>query len=160
LYGVWERIARGGPRPWVVSPVASEDLPVTVLWVLTAIPIVAVTLWTTRGGERSRDVDRAFLLVNAAALLVSPLGWSYYYWLLAGPLVAIGVGPGWRQLSGGARTLMCVSVPGLLCPSAMLDGGQPSAVATLTIGSLYVWSLAAIWGAALLARPAASVNPR
>ena len=152
VYGVCERIVRGGPFPWVVAAVPfAKGLSITLLWLIVIFPIAGLTLWTVRAGDRPGDVDRAFLLVTTAALLISPLGWSYYCWLFAGPLIALAV-TRWRLLPRHARTLLCIAVPGLLCPPPMLSAGQPSAWATVTIGSLNFWSFAAIWGAALLTR--------
>jgi Glycosyltransferase family 87 len=150
IFGLWERVVRGSAGQWALAPLTSAgQLPIALLWLIFAIPVVAITVWTVRAGERPRDVDRAFLLVTTGALLASPLGWSYYYLLFAGPLIAVAVA-GRHHLSGKARALLAVAVPGLLCPPAMLDGGQPSGLATITIGSLYFWSLAAIWAAAVI----------
>ena len=38
---------------------------------------------------RCPSVDAQFLLVTSAALLLSSLGWIYYLWFLAPPVVAV-----------------------------------------------------------------------
>jgi alpha-1,2-mannosyltransferase len=86
---------------------------------------------------RDDDRDRSFLLLLVTCLLTFPLGWVYYWWVFAGPLVA----------SWGRRPIrigFCASLPGWLIPTALI-WPYSSVLFALTIGSVYSWSLLALW---------------
>ena len=59
------------------------------VWLLLSGAIGVVTLAVAAADSGERAVDRAFALLLLAALLVSPLGWTYYWWLALGPMVAV-----------------------------------------------------------------------
>jgi len=92
-------------------------------------------------------------------LLVSPLGWTYYWWLALGPMVAVGAS--WRGRSAHEerppdskarawrRALLLAAVPGLFWPLPLTVVFQPSAWATALPGSAYFWATLALWAALL-----------
>jgi len=90
--------------------------------------IVVVTLLRTRDST----VEQSWPAVMAASLLASPLGWVYYFWWLL---------PGMRP-----SNLLFVSPP-LWIPMVCVTWGQPSAWATITIGSMFFWGLLLAWRA-------------
>lgn len=125
------------------------------LWLLLAGAIGVVTLVVAAPDPREGTVDRGFGLLHLAALLVSPLGWTYYWWLALGPMVAV-VASWWgrdasRERSSASSTrrwrqgLFLVAVPGLIWPLPATIAFQPSAWATVLAGSAYFWATLALW---------------
>lgn len=83
-----------------------------------------------------------------SALLLSPLGWIYYLWFLAPPVIA-GVSNldriTWRERLPGLA-LAGFLVPPFLPLSAL---AWSYGLGTLTVGSVYFWALAVVWLIAL-----------
>jgi hypothetical protein len=116
-----------------------------------------VSLAAAAADSGDRGVDRGFGLLLLAALLISPLGWTYYWWLALGPMVAV-VGSWWGREAcperspvpnGGRwrRALLFVAVPGLVWPLPATFAFQPSAWTTVLPGSAYFWATLALWAA-------------
>lgn len=110
------------------------------LWLIAIAVIVVATL--RRVVQRS-SIDQQFLLVTAAALLVSPISWIYYLWFLLPPLTA--------RLASSAplargRVLLAGAMAGFLVPPSLpwMTTSMPVAVMS-TAGSVYSWSLLAVW---------------
>ena len=130
------------------------------VWLLLSGAIGVVTLAVAAADSDERAVDRAFALLLLAALLVSPLGWTYYWWLALGPMVAV-VASRWGRDARDAhverspasntrrwrRALLLVAVPGLFWPLPATIAFQPSAWATVFLGSAYFWATLALWAA-------------
>jgi hypothetical protein len=142
LLGLLERTFSA--TPWGQHPVI--DLPAVIrpLWIAAIGVVVAVTArrWIT-----SHDVDRTFLITSAAMLLVSPLGWVYYFWFLMPPLLAVLVRPG--AIGPRARTLVWIASAALLVPSPLPWQSFVTGVLTSTLGSIYAWGLLLLWIAAV-----------
>jgi hypothetical protein len=95
--------------------------------------------------DASRDAaDRAFGGLLVTAQLVSPLGWIYYLWLLAGPAAALYISAASRP-SRVRDVLALVAVPGLLVPVATTAAWSTPPWIGATLGSLYVWTTLFIW---------------
>ena len=93
--------------------------------------------------------DRVFAGLLLTALLVSPLGWMYYLWLVAGPVVALWMTR--RQRPSRARNAaIVVATPGLLFPLYMTTAWRDHPLVSLTLGSAYGWTLLALWAAVML----------
>ena len=127
------------------------------LWFLLSGAIGLVTLAVAAADSGDRAVDRAFGLLRLAAVLISPLGGPYYWWLALGPMVAV-VASCWGQdahpkrpsasnTGRWCRVLLLVAVPGLVWPLPATIVFQPSAWATVLPGSAYFWATLALWGA-------------
>ena len=103
-----------------------------------------------RDDARQADaVDRAFAALLILALLVSPLGWIYYLWLPAGPLLALF----WftrRPLGAGTRTLLLVSAPGLVWPLYPFIWFREAPWAAVSIAGIYFWTALGLWSAVVL----------
>ena len=130
---------------------------ITPVWLLLSGAIGVVTLAVAAADSDERAVDRAFALLLLAALLVSPLGWTYYWWLALGPMAAV-VASQWGRDARAERSpasstghwrraLILVAVPGLFWPLPATIAFQPSAWATVFLGSAYFWATLALWGA-------------
>jgi hypothetical protein len=118
-------------------------------WLLLSGAIGVVTLAVAATDSDDQAVDRSFSLLLFAALLISPLGWTYYWWLALGPMVLVVAS--WRQGTaqpgGWRRRLLLVAVPGLVWPLPATVAFQPSPWATALTGSAYFWATLALWAA-------------
>ncbi len=141
---------------WQQVPIADWPKLVWPLWAALCAVVATVTLVRVRVGA---DVDRQFLLLTTAALLLSPLGWTYYFWFLLAPAVAVVVSGDvgrdrWR------RVLMLLGLIGALVPPRVpweaLQLG--SGLGTATIASLYFWVIVALWVVAVPPRDRAHVG--
>jgi hypothetical protein len=132
--------------PLVVEPTAV----LFAVWAVLCLLIVLLTYAAAAAESPPRGVDRAFAVLPVAALLISPLGWTYYFWLPLGPLLLLALG-WWRQPreQGAAptwsRRLLLAAITGALFPLHFVDLCQPSPLATLLIGSVFFWSLLLTW---------------
>ncbi len=121
---------------------------ISALWLAIGIPVGLLTLGVSLTDSSPRGVDRAFALLLVGALLLSPLGWTYYFWLPVGPLVALSVA-WWRDdresASPWSRRLLVASLPGFMLPLHAVVFFQKSPAATLITGSVYFWSLLLAW---------------
>lgn len=133
------------PSEWRQLPIANTPRIVAPIWLAAAGTLAAATLWRVR---RVADADRQLLLITTAAMLISPLAWVYYLWFLIPPITAHLASPATEQ--SRVRWVLICGVVGLLTPPplvlAALSWG--AGLGTLTVGSVYTWSLAAIWWAA------------
>ena len=128
---------------WQQVPIADWPELVWPLWAVLCAVVATVTLVRVRVGA---DVDRQFLLLMTAALLLSPLGWTYYFWFLLAPGIAVVVSGDvgrdpWR------RVLMLLGLVGALVPPRVpweaLQLG--SGLGTATVASIYFWVIVALW---------------
>jgi len=128
---------------------------VRAVWLALAIPVGLVALLRSCTDSSERNCDRAFAILLVSALLLSPLGWTYYFWLPAVPIAALVQGwlvrrsapvgkdsPPARSLSWN---LFVAAAPGLFAPITLALVGQPSALATVLFGGLSFWSLLLVW---------------
>jgi len=122
----------------------STDVPARALWVILAVSLLFLT------GERigALSVDSGWALLLTTALLVNPLGWIYYLWWLLPLLLVTGMGQGFSPASA-RRVAMC-GAAFLTIPPWAVFAAQPSRVATLTLGTAYVWGLVCLWISCLL----------
>jgi hypothetical protein len=147
-------------RTWHDNPlfVCFADLPLPALklvWLVLGGGMGLLTLLVALADRSPAGLDRAFALLLIGAVLFSPLGWIYYYWLALPPLAAVLVD--WQRRSplganGGLFTrrnwrwwFLCLIVPALALPLWSTIWWQPSAVSTLLIGNLYFWIAFAVW---------------
>jgi len=109
----------------------------------------AATLITLSRDKSGASADSAFAGLVLASLLASPLGWMYYLWLAAGPLAALSLTI--QKTPNRARDLcLALAVPGLLLPLYMTTIWADSGWGALTFGSLYAWTVLALWASVLL----------
>lgn len=150
LLGILTRSLEENPHftPLTVAPAL-----VLPFWVTAASIVAVVTLATLTFDRTHVAVDRAFALLLAAALLISPLGWIYYLWLGLGPFAALA--RTWREktvdgLACWRQRFLFIAVPGLAWPHFGTFAFQPRAWATVLLASTYSWSLIALWCASAL----------
>jgi hypothetical protein len=128
---------------------------VRAVWLALVILAGLAALLRTCTDSSEQSCDRAFAILLVSALLLSPLGWTYYFWLPAVPIAPLVRGwwiqrstpvgkdsPPPRSLSWN---LFLAAAPGLFAPITLALVGQPSALATVVLGGLSFWSLLLVW---------------
>ena len=108
-------------------PLAVQPAVVIPLWAAATIAVLVVLFRRIRGAS----VDQAWPLLMSAALLVSPLGWAYYFWWLL---------PGLPVLLSSALSFMLL-LPIFVVGLVVFE--SPSPLTSVLIGSAYCWPL--IW---------------
>jgi len=144
IYGVLERVftARDTGLAWFQAPLVVVPAIVAPLWIAASVAVVTMTLKAVR---RERDADHVFAATIAAALLVSPLGWIYYLFFLAAPVAAL-LATETRTIRTPAGMAVTAAVALGLCLNPLaITVGQPNGWLTITLGSIYAWSLLAVW---------------
>ncbi len=137
-------------RSFSVSPLFTPvaDWPAFVrpsALVLSAAAVLGLLLSLAR----DKSIDRAFAALLLTAQLISPLGWVYYLWFAAGPLLGLWRSPRHRARPS-SKLFLALALPGLVCPLAYTILWKTSALATLTIGSIYWWSTISLWAFVLV----------
>ena len=138
------------------TPLAEASPPVIgTIWLGTGILVGLLTYAVAFKDSSRRGVDRAFALMLLASLLLSPLGWTYYFWLPVGPIVVLWAA--WRRgpdaetgCSTWTRNLLKFALIGLMYPLWCIGLGQPRSLGTVLISSLYFWGLVLVWFALLI----------
>ncbi len=140
LFGDCPYFTAAAPLPGVVRP-----LSLGLGAVIAALTLVAIGRSSGRAA-----VNHDFVLLLLGALLVSPLGWVYYWWLALPPMIAVVVGWGTSPCRPRSARLAAVGAPALVWPFPAVTLLQPSVLATATIGSVYFWATLLLWSAVLL----------
>lgn len=123
-----------------------QSLRITLL-----ILIGFASLAIARSDATRTDIDRAFAALMLAALLISPLGWTYYFWLPVAPIVAVAIdrvrnrGEFSDRFERASAILFFAALPGLGAPTLpRLEGFAPRFLSYL-IHNTYFFSLFLIW---------------
>ena len=141
---------------WHQVPIMDSPQLVGPLYATAFVGIAIVTLARVRA---IRNIDRQFLLITAAALLLSPLGWVYYLWFLVPPLAATI--HGWESVDLPGRGGLVCALLGFLVPPffALSALSWAGGLGAATAGSVYFWALAALWVSAIhVGRPIESAG--
>jgi len=147
IYGLFERAFSDRHAPvWDLAPLTSASPLIYPLWILASVIVLGVSVSRVRQARADAgQADHILAVGLTAALLVSPVGWIYYHFLFVGPVLSLALTERWWATSRFRRLLIvCFAVPLLLAPG-MLAIGQPNGWLSLTLGSLYFWSLLALW---------------
>lgn len=157
LYGYLSRILADNPA--YLPLVNLEPATVRNIWLGLGIPAGLAALWKSSAGPSSQNPDQAFGILLVSALLLSPLGWTYYFWLPVGPVSVLarrwwleranGGEPGVR---GGSASwnLLLLAIPGMVAPAYILISGQPSRLSSLLLGGVTFGSLLLVWLALII----------
>jgi hypothetical protein len=158
LYGILSRVLM--KNPMFTPMVALDPGLVRAAWLALGIPAGLVALVRTLTDSSSEGTDRAFAILLVSALLLSPLGWIYYFWLPVGPIAAMArdwwierskiVGGGRTAIGSPSGYLFLASMMGMTTPMFVASTLQPSALATVLIASIHFWSLVLVWLALIL----------
>jgi len=108
------------------APVLNAPGAITPAFLAGAVLILAVTFRRTH----RRPIDDSWPALMAASLLASPLGWLYYIWWM---------------LPGVKPSRLLLQSPMLWIPMVCVLWGQPSPLATISIGSVFFWGLFVAW---------------
>jgi hypothetical protein len=131
-------------HPTGLGPAAAR-----VLWLLAASLVLVVTATSIR--RRRGCVDQHLVLLLAAALLVSPLGWTHYLVLALGPCAAIASG-GRSPFPSIGAWLIVAGFTSLALPFPLLVYAWAHQWGGLTVASASFWGLLAVWLAFCLCR--------
>lgn len=142
------------------TPVIEVPEIITALWLILGGAIGVLTFGVIYIDKSEQAVDRAFLVLPLAALLISPLGWQYYIFFCIGPLSKV-VYSWWFDpakpvlsrdfpLQTGKTLLLYLSIPGLLMPLFAIKLFQPNMMATIILGSVYFWSIFCLWSSVII----------
>lgn len=159
LNASWHGLVRRAFGVSDYAPVANLPGVMAPLGIAGAIAIGVVTLRvaardTTGRLEPVARVDSDWSLLLLAALLMSPLGWSYYLWLALWPVVAVVAhAQPWRRRAP-RDLLLLIGLGGWLWWGRMTYWGQPHPLATIVCASMYTWALLALWAWVLAERSA------
>jgi alpha-1,2-mannosyltransferase len=140
VWGLLARVLNGFAGYAPLLPAARLGM---ILGWLSAATILCLT-WRRAATVREENVDASFTLLTAAALLASPLGWVYYFWLPIAPAAAT-IAAAARSWSWAHRVAAGALALGMLWHGSATVWFQPSGLATLTVGSPYLWSLFGVW---------------
>jgi alpha-1,2-mannosyltransferase len=124
-------------RTWALDAFSTSRPATQVAGALSALILVV----GVNASWRTKDDDRALLILLATSLLASPLGWVYYLPIVIGPMLALAV-------SGRSNWWACVALVCLFFPHFLL-WPYPSRLFAFTAGSTYTWSLIMLWVAAI-----------
>ena len=152
LWGILSRALTENPMYQIVYP---GDFLIYPTWIILSACCGGITLYVSFNDSSPRNIDRLFTILIASAIFISPLGWTYYFFLLLGPLTALLVNverfgdrhnsswaPGIRKM----QTLLVVGIIlGWLVPLIQIPLANSSSLVTLTLGSAYFWSLFLLW---------------
>lgn len=130
------------------TAILEAPLVASILRILLPAVLAVFSLTVFLRDRSETAVDRTFVGLLLTALLVSPLGWIYYLWLPIGPAAAL-----WStsrsRVSPVRDALVALAIPGLVIPFLIVGLSSTSAFATLTFGSLYSWTMLALWGSVI-----------
>lgn len=126
----------------IFTPLFEGDSLVPVLTAAATLLVLAIAFKSLTSADR-QPVDKDFLVLLLTTLLVTPLGWIYYLWLILGPALAC-----WRpnhrwnaiHLIVASFTLVC-----LMCPLPLTGIWLGQSWAAPTIGSAYFWTTLGLW---------------
>lgn len=137
------------------SPVTEIPGLVFPLWLAAAGVFGSLTLFLSVSDHSSNSIDRSFCFLIIGALLVSPLGWIYYTWLILGPMTALI--QSWflnnrmekkrvsHKILSARNGLFIFASVEMIWPYPFTLSFQPNGISTVTIGSIYFWTYIAIW---------------
>jgi hypothetical protein len=123
---------------------------------LIGIPTMVFTVHD----HSDHSVDRNFALLQFSALLISPVGFTYYTWLPLGPLIIsvyfwflknwkgnflVSMRVNWLKIG-----MLLVASLGLIFPLPLTLLFQPLPFATFTFGSIYFWGFLSLWAFLIL----------
>jgi hypothetical protein len=132
---------------------------IRAIWIAASAAIGSASLLVAARKIEPIDVDRGFAIVMIAALLISPLGWTYYFWLPVGPAFALAYSRG-REANASSKppqaaflaskTLVFAALPGLAFPVFAATIAESSYTFSLLISNLYCFSLLCLFFACLI----------
>jgi len=155
--GFFTRVFQGGAS---LHPLIAAPFLVMPLTALASLATVGISVRQMARSLPRISADHFFAIGLLAAQLTSPLGWIYYLWLAAGPLLAIWLTARerpdrWRDIA------IWLALPGLLWPLPLFAAGVYEWWQPPTFRSIYTWTTLWLWVAVLLdaARVTSRLSP-
>lgn len=157
IFGFLSRTLSQNP---LFAPVIHASGLITPLWLLLGGIITIFTYWVIYFDTTEQSVDRALMLLFLSAILISPAGWQYYVFFSMGPICILVylwrmdqesvISSKGRVLKIGRTIFLYMAIPGLLFPFLAIHLLQPNRFATITLGSVYFWSIVCLWTSGIL----------
>jgi hypothetical protein len=132
---------------------------IRAIWIAASAAIGGASLLIASRKNEPTAVDRGFAIVMIAALLISPLGWTYYFWLPVGPAFALAYSR-LREANASSKPpqaaflaskyLVLAAIPGLALPVYATTIAESSYTFSLLINNLYFISLLCLFFACLI----------
>lgn len=123
------------------------------LWLVISAILGASTIVIAAAARSARRVDSAYGLLLTAAILISPLGWLYYFWLPVAPILiyvlkrkpGLEVRSSRERLPLASRRLLSVALVCCVCPclTIRIKGGE--GLISALQGTLQFWGLLFTW---------------
>jgi glycosyl transferase family 87 len=160
LFGISSRLLANRPLPiWQLEPMVRAPEWIQPIWIVAAGVLLALTIWrlyaprarNSQADQQPSAVDREFATMLSSALLITPLGWIYYHFFLAGPCIALLAHEEWRKALQWRWLVLAGATICFMLSPGNLTSGQPNAWASLTVGSAYFWGLLGVWTCAAVA---------
>lgn len=165
LFGVLDRLFRTRPsRPnWDLAPLIAAPGLVRPFWIVACVVVLGLSVYViyfrqpeNTGGVPSAQsgahVDRVFAVAFSVGLLMSPVSWIYYHFVIVGPFTALLLSDRRRRLLASRKVLLLGSALCYTMNPGLVASAQPSGWATASIGSAYFWGLFGLWLYALAPR--------
>jgi hypothetical protein len=150
LFGLFSRTLTANPE--AVPLLECSPRVVTALWLLVGVPVGLVTLAVARADPSRAGTDRAMALLLTAAMLLSPLGWAYYYCLPLGPVAMVAM-RWWRDREASSPwSRRLIAAAGVMFLWPLLHAGvfQPALWSTLVLGNLFGYATILVWAALVI----------
>jgi hypothetical protein len=146
IAGMFARVFDGGAyQPLIPAPALALALTGAACLTIVGISLRSVAL----AKSAMSAADRMFAITVLAAQLISPLGWVYYLWLAAGPLLAMWQTARTRPFRARDVALW-LALPGLLWPLPLFTVDMHTWWDPLTLRSIYTWTTLWLWIAVVL----------
>jgi hypothetical protein len=129
--GFFTRIFGGSTSPPLI-PFPNIGLLITMLF--STITVITIIWFSTKTKfEYPKNLDLIFSLTIVGMLLVSPLGWIYYYVMLIIPLLVCWIAAGSRE---GRLLKGIIAIAWILCtiPYALIQGNE------IRLIDIFIWS--------------------
>ena len=153
LHGFLSRTFSENPH---YSNIINSKLLIDSIWILGFLIIGTVSVFYAATDSSKNSVDRSFSIIIISSLLMSPLGWLYYSFLIAAPLTALIYE---KYKTYNFREFLKINYkikPMYVCSMFIIILGfflpypftlilQPNPFATVTVGSIYFWMFLSIW---------------
>jgi hypothetical protein len=150
IVGLFKRIFSETPQFYPILLIPNLINP---LYIISSSIVLIITFMTIYLKRYNNSTDMDFSLLLISSLLISPLGWQYFFWLTVGPLFGLIVY--WSSDTKLSpfnfsnyifpKLFFVFSIPGLFFPFSAILLFEPNPLATITIGSIYFWTDLFLW---------------